>query len=72
MHADAESWISFFAFLVSGYDGSQRVSLLLSKFFKVLLKNFAPVYHGVRLRGIPESSLYFPVSELSHGFRAGS
>uniref|UniRef100_A0A2N9IIP4 Aminotransferase-like plant mobile domain-containing protein n=1 Tax=Fagus sylvatica TaxID=28930 RepID=A0A2N9IIP4_FAGSY len=70
---DAEFRISFSAFLVSGYDGSQRVSLLLSKFFKVpLLKNFAPVYHGVRLRGIPESSLYFPVSELSQGFRAGS
>jgi hypothetical protein len=43
-----------------------------SKFFKILLKNFAPVYHGVRLRGIPESSLHFPVSELSQGFRAGS
>jgi hypothetical protein len=41
-------------------------------FSKSLLKNFAPVYHGVRLRGIPESSLYFPVSELSQGFRAGS
>jgi hypothetical protein len=48
------------------------VGLLFSKFFKVFLKHFAPVYHGVRLRGIPESSLYFPVSELSHGFRAGS
>jgi hypothetical protein len=43
-----------------------------SKFFKILLKNFAPVYHGVCLRGIPESSLHFPVSELSQGFRAGS
>jgi hypothetical protein len=43
---DAEFWISFSAFLVSGYDGSQRVGLLFSKFFKILLKNFAPVYHG--------------------------
>jgi hypothetical protein len=34
-----------------------------SKFFKILLKNFAPVYHWVRLRGIPESSLHFPTSE---------
>jgi hypothetical protein len=43
-----------------------------SKFFKTLLKNFAPVYHGLCLRDIPGSSLHFPISELSQGFRAGS
>jgi hypothetical protein len=67
-----EFWISFSAFLVSGYDGSQRVGLLFSKFFKTLLKNFASVYHGICLRDIPGSSLHFLVSELSQGFRAGS
>jgi hypothetical protein len=36
-----------------------------SKFFKTLLKTFAPVYHGICLRDIPGSSLHFPISESS-------
>jgi hypothetical protein len=66
MYADAEFWISFFTSLASGYDDSQRVGLLLfSKFFKILLKNFAPVCHGIRLYDIPGLSLHFPISESS-------
>uniref|UniRef100_A0A2N9GWE7 DUF7745 domain-containing protein n=1 Tax=Fagus sylvatica TaxID=28930 RepID=A0A2N9GWE7_FAGSY len=57
---------SFIEVVVALFVGSEFTCI---PYFRL---SYLIVYHGVRLRGIPESSLHFPVSELSQGFRAGS
>jgi hypothetical protein len=73
MNADAEFRISFSTSFVSDCDGFQRVDLLLFKIFQnIFLKNFAAVYHGIRLCDIFGSSLHFSISGSSQGFGTGS
>uniref|UniRef100_A0A2N9G925 Uncharacterized protein n=1 Tax=Fagus sylvatica TaxID=28930 RepID=A0A2N9G925_FAGSY len=56
MIADAEFWISPSVFLVPDCDSFRGPDYPLSKFFKTLLKNFAPVFHRICLCDNPGSS----------------
>jgi hypothetical protein len=44
---------------------SRESVFFFSKIFKILLKNFAPVYHGIRLCDISRLSLHFSIFEPS-------
>jgi hypothetical protein len=51
---------------------ARESNYFLLKFFKTLLKNFAPVCHGIHLCDISWSSSYFLISGPGLGFKAGS